>query len=130
MLKKSLIWLTAMLVVNLVVAVPFAFAQTSGNAQAEAIKKKVVKFGGGTKITVVRNDGAKFKGAINNASAETFTIRYKAGSDSTFRYDEVRKVTKGGIPLGVTIAGVAAAAGVAIIVLSFVVKRVCNESNC
>lgn len=130
MLKLSAYWLSALLIVSFFVSVPAVFAQSSDSARAEAIKKKLIKYGGGKKVTVVRNDGSKFKGNLNNTSADTFTIRDKTGNDLTFRYDEIKKVSKGGIPLGVTIAAVAAAAGVAVIFLSYVVARVCNESGC
>ena len=98
------------------------------DAKTSKIREKVYKYGIAKKVLVKMKDKSKFKGSISKIEKDTFTVKDKAGKDTTFSYSEVIQVKKSGVHYGVWIA-VGAAAVVGAIVLIGLSKRCRNEGG-
>ena len=112
-----------------------AIAQQAGNdpesAATRKIKVKVSEIGKDRKIVVRRNDDTKLKGVLSAIDTDSFTVTdKKTGAETRLGYSEVKKVSRQGLPTGAKIGIAAGVAVPAIILLTLLRKRICNESAC
>jgi hypothetical protein len=130
MLKKYLSILLALLLANVIVAMPALAAQprTTQAQTVEQIKIKVAKLGVGEKAraTVHLKDGTKIKGYITEARDDGFVIRDRqTNQPRTVSYQDVIKVDKNsGHSTARNIAiGVGVGVGAVLVILGILISQ-------
>lgn len=109
------------------------YAQTDQqkvDKRAEKVHKKILKIGTGekAKIEVQLFDDTKYKGYINEANDNSFTVTDKQGASNSVKYSDVKSavgqnVLTGGKIAFVVVIGALAAGAIAFLAYYFTLKK-------
>ena len=100
------------------------FAQSKKALGVEKTKAKVSKRGtGGKQIIVKLTDNTKTKGRITEIKDDHFVLTSKNGISSSIRYDQVSDIDKAFSKTEMTIAGIGAGFGFAVIAVCFLGRK-------
>lgn len=123
--------LACLLIFNLLL-ITSTYGQTGVDTRIEKARQEATKLSGGNKKASVKmKSGEKYKGRITAVSQDTFTfVKSDGGTTEVIAFADVEQIKKsGGLGTGAWIA-IGATAVVAVVLASFLRKRICNESAC